>query len=125
MLLSIAFDSDTPIYTQIYEQLIIGMASGQLQVGESLPSVRALAAEIGVNLHTVNKAYAMLRDEGYIKMDRRTGAVVTKPPAEDLTDALTDRLRPIAAQAMAKGVSEQAFLEICQSIFKEFREGEG
>ncbi len=121
MLLSIAFDSDTPIYTQIYEQLIIGMASGQLQPGEPLPSVRALAAEIGVNLHTVNKAYAMLRDEGYILMDRRRGAVVAKPPAEDLTDALADRLRPIAAQALVKGMSEQAFLDLCKALFEEFK----
>ena len=123
MLLSIAFDSDTPIYTQIYEQLIIGMASGQLEAGESLPSVRALAAEIGVNLHTVNKAYAMLRDEGYILMDRRRGAVVATPPAADMTDILSDRLRPIAAQAVAKGMPEPAFLDICKAIFEEFRKG--
>ncbi|MBE6905552.1 GntR family transcriptional regulator [Marasmitruncus massiliensis] len=125
MLLSISFYSDIPIYTQIYEQIIIGMVSGQLTFGESLPSVRALSAEIGVNLHTVNKAYAMLRDEGYIKMDRRIGAVVTNPPAEDLTNKLADRLRPMAAEAICKGVSEQAFLDICRSIFEEFKEENG
>jgi DNA-binding transcriptional regulator YhcF (GntR family) len=67
----------------------------------------------------------MLRDEGYIKMDRRIGAVVTNPPAEDLTNKLADRLRPMAAEAICKGVSEQAFLDICRSIFEEFKEENG
>lgn len=47
------------------------IAQEQLHEGDSLPSVRGLAGELGVNMHTVNKAYAMLRQEGYLKLDRR------------------------------------------------------
>ena len=77
MILRIDFDSETPIYVQIKNQVIEGIAKSELEIGEELPSVRALAEDIGVNMHTVNKAYNMLKDEGYIKIDRRKGAVVS------------------------------------------------
>ena len=56
--------SEEPIYQQIRTQVIGAIATGELSPGESLPSVRSLARDLGVNLHTVNKAYAVLRDEG-------------------------------------------------------------
>ena len=77
MILRIDFDSETPIYVQIKNQVIEGIAKSEIEIGEELPSVRALAEDIGVNMHTVNKAYNMLKDEGYIKIDRRKGAVVS------------------------------------------------
>ena len=76
MILKIDFDSDMPIYVQIKNQIIEGIAKGEIDKGEELPSVRALAEDIGINMHTVNKAYNMLKDEGYIKIDRRKGAIV-------------------------------------------------
>ena len=66
MILKIDFDSDIPIYVQIKNQIIEGIAKGEIDKGEELPSVRALAEDIGINMHTVNKAYNMLKDEGYI-----------------------------------------------------------
>lgn len=64
MFLQIEPHSDVPIYTQLTQQIIEGIASGQLKSGESLPSVRALAADLGVNMHTVNKSYHELGEEG-------------------------------------------------------------
>ena len=80
MILNLDFNSDVPIYAQIKEQIIKSIATGDLKLNESLPSVRNMAEEIGVNLHTVNKAYNLLKDEGYINIDRRKGAVVNTLP---------------------------------------------
>lgn len=76
MLLKIEFTSDVPIYEQIYKQIIIELARGGIRRGEILPSVRQLAGDLGVNLHTVNKAYQKLRDLGYVEMDRRFGSKI-------------------------------------------------
>lgn len=76
MLLKIEFTSDVPIYEQIYKQIIIALARGEIKTGDILPSVRQLASDLGVNLHTVNKAYQKLRDLGYVEMDRRFGSKI-------------------------------------------------
>ena len=53
-----------PLYRQIRDEVVRGIAQGELAPGDALPSVRNLASDLGINLHTVNKAYALLRDEG-------------------------------------------------------------
>lgn len=79
MLVSIDECSSEPLYKQIHDQVIAGIATGGLEPGMSLPSVRSLASDLGINLHTVNKAYAVLRDEGYVRMRGRAGAVISEP----------------------------------------------
>ena len=76
-MIEIDFNSDEALYIQLRNQIIMGIAKDILKDGESLPSVRQLANELGVNMHTVNKAYALLRQDGYVKLDRRNGAVVS------------------------------------------------
>ena len=76
MLISIDFNSDEAIYMQVRNQIILGIAADRIREGDALPSVRQLADDIGINMHTVNKAYAVLRQEGFLKLDRRKGAVV-------------------------------------------------
>ncbi|MDR1573532.1 MAG: GntR family transcriptional regulator, partial [Clostridiales Family XIII bacterium] len=71
MLIKIDTYAEKPIYEQLRDNIIVGIASGQLTEGEALPSARNLAADLGVNFHTVNKAYDILRGGGYIVMDRR------------------------------------------------------
>ena len=71
------------LYLQIRNQIVAGIATGQLEPGQSLPSVRSLASDLGINLHTVNKAYAVLRDEGCVRMRGRAGAVIAAPAAAD------------------------------------------
>ena len=68
--------SDVPIYMQIRNQIVMGISSGELKAGEQLPTVRALALEIGINTMTVSKTYQMLKNEGYIMTDRKNGARV-------------------------------------------------
>ena len=67
MIITIDETASEPLYKQIHDQVIAGIATGQLEPGMSLPSVRSLASDLGINLHTVNKAYAILRDEGYVQ----------------------------------------------------------
>ncbi|MDR0596339.1 MAG: GntR family transcriptional regulator [Clostridiales Family XIII bacterium] len=106
MLLRIEPESDIPIYVQIRKQIVSGVAAGELVAGEQLPSVRRLAMDLGVNLHTVNKAYAMLQSEGYVSMNGRRGAVVAEPPAWDdgFLDGLSDALGEILTEAKARRV---------------------
>ncbi len=78
MIISIDECSPEPLYKQIHDQIIAGIATGELEPGTSLPSVRSLASDLGINLHTVNKAYAVLRDEGYVQMRGRAGAVISE-----------------------------------------------
>ena len=119
MLISVDFCSETPIYMQIYEQIVLAIADGDLAPGESLPSVRRLSEDIGVNIHTVNKAYAILRDEGYLKMFLRTGAAVaTKmPDKENIYPAMTDSLKQLSAQASIHGITQDEFLRMAADAY--------
>ena len=76
MILRINLASEEPLYLQIRQQVVEAIAVGELAPGDRLPAVRQLAGELGINMHTVNKAYAVLRDEGFISMRSRSGAVV-------------------------------------------------
>ena len=74
--LYIDFNSEEALYIQLCNQIILGIATSKLREGESLPSVRQMADDIGINMHTVNKAYSILKREGFIKLDRRKGAII-------------------------------------------------
>ena len=76
MVIEIDFQSDEALYIQLMNQIIMGIATSRLQEGDPLPSVRQLADTIGINMHTVNKAYSLLRQEGFVSIDRRKGAVI-------------------------------------------------
>lgn len=123
MLLDLDFNSDIPIYTQIREQIIKSIASGDLKINESLPSVRNMASEIGVNLHTVNKAYNLLKDEGYINIDRRKGAVVNSLPLQknNTNDKnIKSNLDLLVAQSYLLGISREEFLEYSIKLFDKY-----
>lgn len=115
---------DVPIYRQIYSAIITAIASGKLQEGQSLPTVRRLAEEIGVNMHTVNKAYSLLRSEGYIEMNRRRGAVISPPGhmQEDIR-RISEELRSVAAQALGKNVPREKFMEMCELAYDNLEGG--
>lgn len=119
MLVIVDFESDMPIYMQIYEQVVLAISKGTLIPGEGLPSVRRLSEDIGVNIHTVNKVYAILRDEGYLKMSRRSGATVAMATLDKskITDLLMDRLRLLSAQAAVHGIGKTEFLQMTESSY--------
>lgn len=91
MVIEIDFNSDEAIYVQLMNQIIMGIATSRLQEGDTLPSVRQLADTIGINMHTVNKAYSLLRQEGFVTIDRRRGAIIALDV--DKIKALEERSR--------------------------------
>lgn len=127
MILRIDFDSETPIYVQIKNQVIEGIAKSEIEIGEELPSVRALAEDIGVNMHTVNKAYNMLKDEGYIKIDRRKGAVVSlnlNQSMEKFREDLNENLYFYMAQCFNRNINKEEIKEFIDKIFIDFKKEE-
>ena len=123
MILNLDFNSDVPIYTQIREQIIKSIARGDLKVNESLPSVRIMAEEIGVNLHTVNKSYNLLKDEGYINIDRRKGAIVNTLPLskkEDNTEKIKSILEILTAESYLLGITKEEFLNYSNDFFDSY-----
>lgn len=122
MIIRIDFNSSEAIYMQLRNQIVIGIAQDQIKDGESLPSVRQLADELGVNMHTVNKAYALLRNDGYLKLDRRKGAVVcvsvdTKPQH---LETINIGMRMMVAEAICKDISLAEMHQIITDMYKEF-----
>jgi GntR family transcriptional regulator len=123
MLIKIDFQSEVPIYLQLKNQIIHGIASGELQPEESLPSVRQMAEDIGINLHTVNKGYNLLKDEGFVTIDRRKGAIVNSIPIrqnDKAADSLKEELKNIIAQAYCFGISKDDFIDECKKIYCEY-----
>ena len=121
MLLRLDFSSDVPIYLQIRNEIVLGIADGRLSSGDKLPTIRALADESGVNMMTVNKAYQLLKQEGYITADRRSGAVVTGPVPSDagLPPKTKTMLRLLISEAKLGGMSKQGFLQLVGNIYDE------
>lgn len=125
MLLAIDLQSDEPIYTQICNQIIEGMAKRELLPGDKLPSVRSLGADIGINFHTVNKAYQILKQEGFIQIHRQKGVVIHPDgvaKADELFfTKLQTKLKPLIAESVVRGVTEEKWLEVSKAIFDEMQ----
>lgn len=119
MVLAIDDSSDIPIYQQLRNQIVVGISDGRLKPGEQLPTVRALAEEIGVNAMTVNRAYQVLKQEGYIVTDRRNGAKVRTEflGGGSLSAEAEDTLKRIISEAKIAGMTEEEFLAVCRRYF--------
>ena len=122
MLISIDFNSDEAFYMQLRNQIIMGIATSEIRDGENLPSVRDLADTVGINMHTVNKAYTILKQEGYLKLDRRHGAVVSVDvDRQRAIEELRTQLREAVARAVCRNVSEKDIKAILNEVVEEFR----
>ncbi len=122
MLISIDFNSDEAFYMQLRNQIIMGIATSEIRDGENLPSVRDLADTVGINMHTVNKAYTILKQEGYLKLDRRHGAVVSVDvDRQRAIEELRTQLREAVARAVCRNVSEKEINAILNEVVEEFR----
>lgn len=127
MILRIDFDSEVPIYLQIKNQVIEGIAKGYIEDGEELPSVRGLAEDIEVNMHTVNKAYSLLKDDGYLKIDRRKGAFISldlRSSQEKFQDEFKYNLEYFMAECFNRGISKEVVKTEVDRIYREFIGGE-
>ena len=118
MIIKIDFNSDEAIYMQITNQIIMGITKRQICDGDQLPSIRNMADEIGINMHTVNKAYTVLRQAGYVKLDRRRGAIVSVDV--DKIEAIEEIRRELSvtlAKAGCMHISKEEIHELVDEIY--------
>lgn len=123
MMIRIEPESDIPIYQQITNQIIEGIALGSIQPGDSLPSVRTFAADLGINMHTVNKSYHQLEKKGIIRIVPKSGAVISFP--QDFNDSSFDRLKEnyklLIAESLVVGMSNEQIQELVSSTISHFK----
>ncbi len=118
MIIKLDMNSATPIYVQLRNQIVLGIGSGDIKIGEKLPTVRQLATEIGINSMTVNKAYTILKNEGFIQIDRRHGAKIS-PLAKynkSYNQKLETELKLLITEANINGLSEENILNLCKEV---------
>ena len=122
IIIEIDFNSDEAIYVQLQHQIIMGIATSAIREGDSLPSVRQLADMIGINMHTVNKAYSLLRQKGFIRLDRRKGAVIAIDIDKiEARKEMKRELRIALAKGCCKAISREEVHEIVDELFDEYR----
>lgn len=121
MIIEIDFNSDEAIYLQLRNQIIFGIATSHFREGDSLPSVRQLAETVGINMHTVNKAYTVLKQEGYVKVDRRKGAVIAvDTDKQKMMTQLKQELQVLIARGSCKNITKDEFHGLIDEIYREY-----
>ncbi len=123
MIIRIDFNSKEPLYSQLSNQIKYGIARGYLKPGEDLPSVRSLASELGINLHTVLKAYNMLRGEGIILINRSRGVKVSEEVlanrGTDYEAILKNKISKLVSDGICNGIQKEEFMQMVQETFTE------
>ena len=122
MLIEIDFNSEEAFYLQLKNQIIMHIAKAELMPGESLPSVRDMAGQIGINMHTVNKAYSVLREEGYLELDRRRGAVISlNADRKRAVEELELQLMGAVARAFCRELTPEEIRLALDRVIGQFR----
>jgi GntR family transcriptional regulator len=125
VLLTIEPDGPVPIYQQIRDRIVEAIADGAQPAGSPLPSTRQLAVDLGINFHTVNKSYDILRQEGLLRIGRKSGAVVQRdassgPPDPGWVPDWAARLRTLLAEAAAQGMQAADIIALCEAAIAGF-----
>ncbi len=120
MIWEFEFESETPLYMQVRNQVVLSISKGELAPGDKLPTIRALSDESGINMMTISKAYQLLKTEGYVHTDRRSGTVISRRAVQSEPDAdTTARLRLLLAEMRLNGLTDEAILRICKTCLEE------
>ena len=121
MVIEIDFNSDEAIYVQLLNQIIFGIATSRLQEGDQLPSVRQMADTIGINMHTVNKAYSLLRQEGFVSIDRRRGAIIAVDVNKiKALEEMKQNLMIALARGCCKNITRAEVHDLIDEIYDEY-----
>ncbi len=124
MIIEIDFQSDEAIYLQLTNQIILGIATSAIREGDALPSVRQMADDIGINMHTVNKAYSVLRQEGFLQLDRRRGAVVALDTDKmQAMEEMRSALRVLLAKGCCKNITGEEVHTMIDEILDDMKNG--
>ena len=117
-------DSPVPAVRQITANLLVLLVEGHLQPGDTLPSVRRVAIELGVHFNTVAEAYRQLASEGWLDLKHGRAACVlerNRPAASRTSVAeFRERLRQLTAQMRSEGISERSIAAELQSLAEVF-----
>ncbi|TDE27321.1 GntR family transcriptional regulator [Nonomuraea mesophila] len=129
MNLHLDLDSEVPIYQQIRDRVVEAIARGEAVEDDPLPSTRRLAADFGINFHTVTKAYDLLKHEGVIRVNRKSGAVVRRdpssgPPEPGFVADWEERVRVLLAEAIVQGLGRDEVVHRCRTVLSGFRNEE-
>lgn len=126
-MLQIDLASNVPVYEQIANGLRAELVSGHFRPGDKLPTVRALAIDLGVHHNTVAQAYRHLADEGWLELKRHRGAVVQErrhpPNGPDVPERFTRPLRELLAKALAEGLSRKWLIRELMDSARRLRVG--
>lgn len=121
MYIEIDFNSEEALYMQLRNQIVMGIATSRLNNGDSLPSVRHLADEIGINMHTVNKAYTVLKQDGFVKVDRRKGVIIAVDIDKiSAMEELEAELKMLLAKSWCKNISKEEVHGLIDEIYREY-----
>lgn len=121
MVIEIDFNSDEALYLQLRNQIVLGIATSRFREGDALPSVRQMAENIGINMHTVNKAYSVLKQEGFVKVDRRRGAVIAVDIDKiQALEEVREALQVILAKVVCKNISREEVHSLIDEIYEEY-----
>ncbi|BAH55116.1 GntR family transcriptional regulator [Rhodococcus opacus] len=118
MLMRVDHSSGTPLGEQIAANVRGAFLRGEIGAGDRLPSARALAESIDVNLHTVLRAYATLRDEGLIDLRRGRGAVV-RADTDPIRTGLTEAARTFVSEARRLGLDTEQMIDVIKETTKQ------
>jgi DNA-binding transcriptional regulator YhcF (GntR family) len=101
LIVTIDIDSKVALYEQLKEQIIYGILSEDLKIDEQLPSVRQLASDQGINMHTVSKVYNILDNEGFVTINKKRGVFVALDQNKiSVTYSKEELLRDIALKVL-------------------------
>lgn len=114
---SINFGSRTPVYQQLYDDVVRLASLGILKSNTKLPPVRVLATELGINPNTVQKAYKMLESDGYIYSTVGRGSFVSEKLGQNEDEKIEakKKLKESASDAYKKGVTKEEITSIVDS----------
>ena len=122
MFLEIEPMSPTPIYTQLINQIKKSIVKGELKTGEMLPSVRSLAGDLGVNMHTVNKGYNLLVDEGILVKSQRGYMVeITKKVSDNIEVELQEKIEDLLVEVFIRDISNEKVKQWTKSIAEDLK----
>ena len=120
MILEINFESEEPIYLQLRNRIIEGIAQNKICPGENLPSVRVMAANLDINLHTVNKSYNLLKNDGFIVIHKRKGVLINSyenMKDDRFSDRFEESIKPLIAEAICKGLDKEEILQLFNNVY--------
>ena len=128
MLILLRDDDARPIYSQIVSEIKEQIRAGTILPGDELPSVRELSDSLGINLHTVHKAYQVLREQGiiHLRLGRRAkvAQLRTVPAGREAVDGLADRLNDLVTEAFHLGLSKAQFRKLVEDLLTTIRDKE-